>query len=99
MLPRLDRLLTGLPAQKIILGFADTKYKRSTSFQARFIFIRAASVAAMQERTSNPARFVAVADGDSDFRRTILQKFAREQAQNAPSEPPLTVSIVLRDAV
>jgi hypothetical protein len=27
--PRLDRLFTGLPAQKIILGFADTKYKRS----------------------------------------------------------------------
>jgi hypothetical protein len=81
------------------LGFADTKYKRSTTFPARFNFIRAASVAAMQERTWNPARIVAVAKADSDFRRTIMRKLAREQAQNAGSEPPLTVSIVSRDAV
>jgi hypothetical protein len=81
------------------LGFANTKYKRPTTFPARFIFIRAASVAAMQELTWNPARIVAVANGDSDFRRMIMRKPAREQAQNARSDPPLTVSIVLRDAV
>jgi hypothetical protein len=51
MVPRLDRLVPGFLAQKIILTFVNTNYKRPTTFPARFIFIRAASVAAMQELT------------------------------------------------
>jgi hypothetical protein len=81
------------------LGLADTKYKPITIVPARFIFIRAASVAAMQERTWNSSRIVAVAIGDSDFRRMIMRKLAREPAQNAHFELPLTVSIVSPDAV
>jgi hypothetical protein len=98
-MPRLDRFSPGLLAQKIILSFANTKYKRPTTFSARFIFIRAASVAAMQERTWKPAQFVALANGNSDFRRMIARNLLREQAQNAWFEPSLTVSIALRDAV
>jgi hypothetical protein len=53
----------------------------------------------MQELTRNSAQIVAVADGDSDFRRMNTRNFAREQAQNPRLVLPLTVSIVLRDAV
>jgi hypothetical protein len=73
-LPRLDRLVPGLLAQKIILSFVNTKYKRITTFPARFIFIRAASVAAMQELSWKPAQFVALAHGNFDFRRMIARK-------------------------
>jgi hypothetical protein len=53
----------------------------------------------MQERTWNFSRIVAVANGDSDFRWMIMRKLAREPAQNARFELPLTVSIVSPDAV
>src|SRR5581483_801719 len=99
MLPRLDRLLTGSPCSENHLGLRRYEIQAITTFPARFNFIRAASVAAMQERMWNPARIVAVANGDPDFRRTTMRKLARVQAQNTGSEPPLTVSIVLRDAV
>jgi hypothetical protein len=99
MLPRLDRLLTGSPCSENHLGLRGYEIQAITTFPARFIFIRAASVAAMQEPIWDSARIVAVANGDSDFRRMITRKLPREQAQNAASEPPLTVSIVLRDAV
>jgi hypothetical protein len=86
-MPRLDRLLTGSPCSEIHLELHGCEIQAITTFPARFIFIRAASVAAMQERARIPVRIVAVADGDSDFRR--------KRAQNARLEPPLTVSIVL----
>jgi hypothetical protein len=41
------------------------------------------------------SQIVALADGASDFRRTITLKLAREQPQNARLQLPLTVSIVL----
>jgi len=88
-MPRLDRLVPGFLAQKIILSFANTNYKRPTTFPARFIFIRAASVAAMQEPTWKPTQFVALASGNSDFRRTTARNLPREQSQNARPEPPL----------
>jgi hypothetical protein len=99
MLPRLDRFSTRPPCSENHLGLRRYEIQAITTFPARFIFIRTASVAAMQERTRNPARIVAVANDDSDFRRMLTRKLAREQAQNARSELPLTVSIVLRDAV
>jgi hypothetical protein len=94
-MPRLDRLWTGLPAQKIILGFTDTKFKRSPHS-------RHDSSSFAPKCCSNAASFraiVALANGDSDFRRMITRKSARQQARNARLEPPLKVSIDLQDAV
>jgi hypothetical protein len=46
-----------------------------------------------------PRELSRLPSGDSDFRRMIMRKLAREPAQNARFELPLTVSIVSPDAV
>src|SRR5262249_44700908 len=99
ILPRLDRPLTGSPCSENHLELRQYEIQATTTFPARFIFIRVASVAAMQERTRNSAQIAAVANANFDFRWTIARKLARKQLQNECLEPSLTVSIVLRDAV
>jgi hypothetical protein len=67
-------LCTGSPCSEIHLELRQYETQAITTFPARFIFIRAASVAAMQELSWKPAQFVALANGNSDFRRTIARK-------------------------
>jgi len=81
------------------LSFGETKYKRSPHAKAPFIFIHAASVAAMQEQMRIPYRLSRPSAPISDFRLTFARYLRVSRSKIAFREGPSTVSIVLQDAV
>jgi hypothetical protein len=98
-MPRLDRLLTGLPAQKIILGCAVTKYKRSphsrrdsSSFAPQVLQQCKSGRETMRELSRLPT---AIPTFDGRLRKNV---HARSRKTRVWSRC-LTVSFVLRDAV
>jgi hypothetical protein len=67
------------------LSFEETKYKRPPHSKARFVFIRVASVAAMQELEVKIRQIVGWLSFDSDFGPLLGEPSSTERAQNGAS--------------
>jgi len=99
MVPRLDRLLPGLLAQKIILSFANTKYKRSPHSRHDSSSFAPQVLQQCKSRREKPRNLSRLPAAIPTFDGRLHENLRHEQLQNPRPEPPLTVSIDLRDAV